>query len=307
VGVDLSVSLGGARLANPVVTASGCFGSGKEMSRFVDLHSLGAIVCKTVTPEPRLGISPPRGAETASGMLNAIGLQNPGVQAFRDNDLAWLAEQGVPAIASVGGHSVADYVQCIEALRGAPGLIAIEMNLSCPNLEDRGFMFALSAERTAEVTAAARAASDVPVFCKLSPDVTDLVAIAEAAVGAGADGLSLINTTLGMAIDPRTFRAKLSTGTGGLSGPAIKPIAVRCVWQVHRALGHIPIIGMGGIATVDDAIEMILAGATAVAIGTANFYEPAASEQIARGLADFCESRGITSLDEIRGQVKEEG
>jgi dihydroorotate dehydrogenase (NAD+) catalytic subunit len=306
-GVDLSVSLGGARLANPVVTASGCFGSGKEMSHFVDLHSLGAIVCKTVTPEPRLGISPPRGAETASGMLNAIGLQNPGVDAFRDNDLTWLAEQDVPAIASVGGHSVADYVRCVEALRGAPGLIAIELNLSCPNLEDRGFMFALSAERTAEVTAAARAASDIPIFCKLSPDVTDLVAIAEAAVGAGADGLSLINTTLGMAIDPRTFRAKLSTGTGGLSGPAIKPIAVRCVWQVHRALPHVPIIGMGGISNVDDAIEVILAGATAVAIGTATFYEPAVSEQIARGIADFCELRGITSLDEIRGQVKEEG
>jgi dihydroorotate dehydrogenase (NAD+) catalytic subunit len=307
VGVDLSVSLGVARLANPIVTASGCFGSGKEMSRFVDLHSLGAIVCKTVTPEPRLGISPPRGTETASGMLNAIGLQNPGVEAFRDNDLTWLAQHGVPAIASVGGHSVADYVRCVEALRGSAGLIAIELNLSCPNLEDRGYMFALSAERTAEVTAAARAASDVPVYCKLSPDVTDLVAIAEAAVGAGADGLSLINTTLGMAIDPRTFRAKLSTGTGGLSGPAIKPIAVRCVWQVHRALGHIPIIGMGGIASVDDAVEMILAGATAVAIGTANFYEPAASEQIARGLADFCDTHGITSLDEIRGQVKIEG
>jgi dihydroorotate dehydrogenase (NAD+) catalytic subunit len=277
------------------------------MSLFVDLHSLGAIVCKSVTPEPRLGISPPRGAETASGMLNAIGLQNPGVDAFRDNDLTWLAEQDVPAIASVGGHSVADYVRCVEALRGAPGLIAIELNLSCPNLEDRGFMFALSAERTAEVTAAARAASDIPIFCKLSPDVTDLVAIAEAAVGAGADGLSLINTTLGMAIDPRTFRAKLSTGTGGLSGPAIKPIAVRCVWQVHRALPHVPIIGMGGISNVDDAIEVILAGATAVAIGTATFYEPAVSEQIARGIADFCELRGITSLDEIRGQVKEEG
>jgi dihydroorotate dehydrogenase (NAD+) catalytic subunit len=306
-GVDLSVSLGGARLANPVVTASGCFGSGKEMSRFVDLSSLGAVVCKTVTPEPRLGISPPRGAETASGMLNAIGLQNPGVDAFKANDLTWLAERGVPAIASVGGHSVADYVRCIEVLRGAPGLVAVELNLSCPNLEDRGFMFALSAERTAEVTAAARAVSDIPIFCKLSPDVTDLVAIAEAAVGAGADGLSLINTTLGMAIDARTFRAKLSTGTGGLSGPAIKPIAVRCVWQVHRALGHIPIIGMGGIANVDDAIEMILAGATAVAIGTANFYEPAVAEQIARGIADFCELRGITSLDEIRGQVKEEG
>ena len=306
-GVDLSISLGGARLANPVVTASGCFGSGKEMSRFVDLHSLGAIVCKTVTPEPRLGISPPRGAETASGMLNAIGLQNPGVEAFRENDLSWLAERGVPAIASVGGHSVADYVRCVEVLRGSTGLIAIELNLSCPNLEDRGFMFALSAERTAEVVAATRAASDVPVFTKLSPDVTDLVAIAEAAAAAGTDGLSLINTTLGMAIDTRTFRAKLSTGTGGLSGPAIKPIAVRCVWQVHRALPHVPIIGMGGIAGVDDAIEMILAGATAVAIGTANFYEPAVSEQIARGIADFCELRGITSLDEIRGQVKEEG
>jgi dihydroorotate dehydrogenase (NAD+) catalytic subunit len=306
-GVDLSVSLGGARLANPVVTASGCFGSGKEMSRFVDLHSLGAVVCKTVTPEPRLGISPPRGAETASGMLNAIGLQNPGVDAFRKNDLSWLAERGVPAIASVGGQSVADYVRCVEVLRGSAGLIAIELNLSCPNLEDRGFMFALSAERTTEVVAAARAASDVPVFTKLSPDVTDLVGIAEAAVGAGTDGLSLINTTLGMAIDTRTFRAKLSTGTGGLSGPAIKPIAVRCVWQVHRALPHVPIIGMGGIASVDDAIEMILAGASAVAIGTANFYDPAASEQIARGIADFCELRGITSLDEIRGQVKEEG
>jgi len=306
-GVDLSVSLGGARLANPVVTASGCFGSGKEMSRFVDLHSLGAIVCKTVTPEPRLGISPPRGAETASGMLNAIGLQNPGVEAFRENDLSWLAEREVPAIASVGGHSVAEYVRCVEVLRGSTGLIAIELNLSCPNLEDRGFMFALSAERTAEVVAAARAASDVPIFTKLSPDVTDLVAIAEAAAAAGTDGLSLINTTLGMAIDTRTFRAKLSTGTGGLSGPAIKPIAVRCVWQVHRALPHVPIIGMGGIAGVDDAIEMILAGATAIAIGTANFYEPAVSEQIARGIADFCELRGITSLDEIRGQVKEEG
>ena len=254
-GVDLAITLGGARLANPIVTASGCFGSGKEMSRFVDLRSLGAVVCKTVTPEPRLGISPPRGAETASGMLNAIGLQNPGVAAFREGDLVWLAERNVPAIASVGGHSVADYVRCIEALRGAAGLVAI----------------------------------------------------AEAATGAGADGLSLINTTLGMAIDPLTFRAKLSTGTGGLSGPAIKPIAVRCIWQVHRALPHVPIIGMGGIAGVEDAVEMILAGATAVAVGTANFYDPTATETIARALADFCEAHGIASLDEIRGQVKIEG
>jgi dihydroorotate dehydrogenase (NAD+) catalytic subunit len=240
-------------------------------------------------------------------MLNAIGLQNPGVETFRDNDLAWLADRGIPAVASVGGHSVADYVRCVEALRGARALVAIELNLSCPNLEDRGFMFALSAERTAEVAAAARAVSDVPIFCKLSPDVTDLVSIAEAATGAGADGLSLINTTLGMAIDTQSFRAKLNTGTGGLSGPAIKPIAVRCVWQVHRALPHVPIIAMGGIATVDDAVEFVLAGATAVAVGTANFYDPTATESIARGLAAFCDARGIASLDEIRGRVKIEG
>jgi len=306
-GVDLSVSLAGVRLANPVVTASGCFGSGKEMSRFVDLSALGAVVCKTVTPEPRLGITPPRGAETPSGMLNAIGLQNPGVDAFRENDLAWLASLGVPAIASVGGHAVEDYLRCASALRGAPGLVAIEMNLSCPNLEDRGFMFALSAERAAEVTAAVRKVCDVPVFVKLSPDVTDLVSIAENVVAAGADGLSLINTTLGMAIDVESRRPKLSTGTGGLSGPAIRPIAVRCVYQVHRALPHVPIIGMGGIRTTADAVEFILAGATAVAIGTTNFFDPTATEAIARGLGEWCDARGITSLDQLRGQVKTEG
>lgn len=306
-GVDLSISLGGARLASPVVTASGCFGSGAEMARFVDLRALGAVVCKTVTPEPRLGITPPRGAETASGMLNAIGLQNPGVEAFRAKDLAWLAERGIPAIPSIGGHSVEDYVRCAEVLRDAPGVVAIEMNLSCPNLEDRGFMFALSGERAADVTAAVRAVAEVPLFVKLSPDVTDLPAIARAVVDAGADGLSLINTTLGMAIDVETRAPKLSTGTGGLSGPAIKPIAVRCVWQVHTALPHVPIIGMGGVASTEDAIEMILAGATAVAIGTANFYDPRATERIARGIAQWCDARGIKTLDELRGQVKVEG
>lgn len=305
--VDLSVNLAGVRLAGPVVTASGCFGSGKEMSRFVDLSSLGAVVCKTVTRAPRLGITPPRGAETASGMLNAIGLQNPGVEAFRDDDLTWLAARGVPAIASVGGHSVEDYAACAEALRAAPGMIALELNLSCPNLEDRGFMFALSPERTAEVSAAVKAVADVPVFCKLSPDVTDLVSIAEAAVGAGADGLSLINTTLGMAIDVGTFRTKLSTGTGGLSGPAIKPIAVRCVWQVHAAMPHVPIIGMGGIATAADAIEFVLAGATAVAVGTSNFYDPSVAKKVRAGMEAFLEQRGIANLEAIRGQVKTEG
>lgn len=303
-GVDLSVDLGGVRLTSAVTTASGCFGSGKEMSRFVDLRALGAVVCKTVTPQPRLGIAPPRGAETASGMLNAIGLQNPGVHAWRDDDLAWLAEREIPAIASVGGHSIEDYVACVDALRGARGLVAIEMNLSCPNLEDRGFMFALSAERAAEVTQACKGVADRPLFVKLSPDVTDIVAIAQAVVDAGADGLSLINTTLGMAIDVWRQEPKLSTGTGGLSGPAIKPIAVRCVWQVHRALPHVPIIGMGGVRTGLDAIEMILAGATAVAVGTANFADPAATIHVAAGIESYMERMGIQSLDEIRGRLK---
>ena len=304
---DLSIDLAGIRLANPVVTASGCFGSGREMSRFVDLTRLGAVVCKTVTLKPRRGIAPPRGAETPSGMLNAIGLQNPGVDAFVAKDLAWLDKRNVPAIASLGGQSVEEYVACAERLRDAPALVAMELNLSCPNLEDRGFMFALSAERTAEVCAAVKRVAMVPVFAKLSPDVTDLVAIAGAAVRAGAEGLALINTTLGMAIDVKSFRPKLSTGTGGLSGPAIRPIAVRCIWQVHSAMPHVPIIGMGGVSSGDDAIELILAGATAVAVGTANFYDARATEHVRDGIETFLRDRNITSLDQIRGRVKVEG
>ncbi|MEX2556840.1 MAG: dihydroorotate dehydrogenase [Actinomycetota bacterium] len=303
----ISIDLAGIRLSSPVLTASGCFGSGQEMSRFVDLTRLGAIVCKTVTLKPRRGIAPPRGAETPSGMLNAIGLQNPGVDAFIAKDLSWLDKRNVPAIASIGGQNVEEYVACAERLREAPALVAIELNLSCPNLEDRGFMFALSAERTAEVCAAVSEQAMVPVFAKLSPDVTDLVTIADAAVKAGADGLSLINTTLGMAIDTTTFRPKLSTGTGGLSGPAIRPIAVRCIWQVHQAMPHVPIIGMGGVASAADAVELILAGATAVAVGTANFYEPRATELVRLGIERFLETNGITRLDQIRGRVKVEG
>jgi dihydroorotate dehydrogenase (NAD+) catalytic subunit len=304
---DLSVDLAGVRLRNPIVTASGCFGSGKEMSRFVDLHGLGAVVCKTVTLERRLGIRPPRGAETPSGMLNAIGLQNPGVEAFADTDLAWLAERGVPAIASIGGHSVEEYVACAEVLAGRPGLVAMELNLSCPNLEDRGFMFALAADRTAEVVRAVKKVSTVPIFPKLSPDVTDLIAIAGAAIDAGADGLAMINTTLGMAIDTESFRPKLSTTTGGLSGPAIRPIAVRCIWQVANAFPHVPIIGMGGVRTGDDALELILAGATAVAVGTANFFDPQATEHVRDRLGAILAERGIPSVAHVRGQVKIEG
>jgi len=240
-------------------------------------------------------------------MLNAIGLQNPGVDAFVAKDLGWLDKRNVPAIASIGGHSVEDYVACAERLRDAPALVAIEVNLSCPNLEDRGFMFALSAERTAQVCEAVKRVAMVPVFAKLTPDVTDIVAIADAAVKGGADGLSLINTTLGMAIDTKTFRPKLSTATGGLSGPAIRPIAVRCIWQVHSAMPHVPIIGMGGVATGDDAIELILAGATAVAVGTANFYDPRATERVRDGIESFMRERNIATLEQIRGRVKVEG
>jgi dihydroorotate dehydrogenase (NAD+) catalytic subunit len=304
---DLGIDLAGVRLANPIVTASGCFGSGKEMSRFVDLTKLGAVVCKTVTLEPRLGIEPPRGAETPGGMLNAIGLQNPGVHAFADGDLAWLAERGVPAVASIGGHSVEEYVACARALAGRAGLAAVELNLSCPNLEDRGFMFALAPDRTARVVRAVKDVATVPVFPKLSPDVTDIVAIAGAALDAGADGLALINTTLGMAIDTDTFRPKLSTGTGGLSGPAIKPIAVRCIWQVHSAFPHAPIIGMGGVRTGADALELILAGASAVAVGTASFFNHRATETVAGELAAILADRGIASVAAVRGQVKIEG
>ena len=302
-GIDPSVTLGPIRLESPILTASGCFGSGKEMHRFVDLAALGAIVCKTVTIAPRIGIAPRRGAETPSGMLNAIGLQNPGVHAFRANDLAWLAERGYPAIASVGGHSLDDYEACVAALVDAP-IEAIELNLSCPNLEERGFMFALDADRCREVVRRCVEVAHVPVFAKLSPDVTDLASIAGAALEGGATGLSLINTTLGMAIDVERRRPILSTGTGGLSGPAIRPIAVRAVHQVAQAHPGVPIIGMGGIASGRDAAEFLLAGASAVAIGTTNFVDPQATARIYAELVDLCRRMDITRIADLTGGLQ---
>ena len=295
-GVDPEVPVGPLRLSSPILTASGCFGSGQELHRFVDLSVLGALVCKTVTLAPRIGIAPTRGAETPAGMLNAIGLQNPGVEAFRDRDLAWLDERGYPAIASVGGHSIDEYRRCVELLEGAP-LVAIELNLSCPNLEERGFMFALDPERCRRVVqACVEAAAGVPVFAKLSPDVTDLVSIAGAALDGGATGLSLINTTLGMAIDVERRRPVLSTGTGGLSGPAIRPIAVRCIHQVASAFPGVPIIGMGGVRTGRDAAELLLAGASAVAVGTANFVDPAATARVLAELVDLTADQGMRRI-----------
>jgi dihydroorotate dehydrogenase (NAD+) catalytic subunit len=301
--VDLAVDLGPLRLRNPVVTASGCFASGREMARFFDLSTLGAVVAKSVTLEPRAGLPPPRMAETASGMLNAIGLQNPGVDAWLERDLPWLAAQDVPVIASIAGRTVDEYGLLAKRLRDVPGIAALEVNISCPNVEDRGNVFACRTGATGEVIAAVTSIVDLPVFAKLTPDVTDIAGIAVAAVDAGASGVSLINTLLGMAIDVETRRPKLAAGTGGLSGPAVKPVAIRAIHQVHRALGQVPIIGMGGVQNAEDVIEFVMAGASAVAIGTATFADPCAIPAAVRGLADWLARHDEPSLASLRGVV----
>jgi dihydroorotate dehydrogenase (NAD+) catalytic subunit len=301
--VDLGVDLGGLRLRNPVVTASGCFASGREMARFFALSTLGAVVTKSVTLEPRAGLPPPRMAETASGMLNAIGLQNPGVDAWLAKDLPWLAAQDVPVIASIAGKTVDEYGLLAERLSGNADIAAVEVNISCPNVEDRGIVFACRADATTAAITAVTSVIDVPVFAKLTPDVTDIAAIAHAAVAAGATGVSLINTLLGMAVDIETRRPKLAAGTGGLSGPAIKPVAIRAVHQVYEALGPVPIIGMGGACSPQDVIEFIMAGAGAVAIGTATFANPLAIPEIVQGVADWLGHHGESSVTGLRGAV----
>lgn len=301
----LSVDLNGIRFPNPVLAASGCFHYGKEFEPFLDVRRLGGVVVKSLSVKPWPGHAPPRGAETEAGMLNAIGLQNPGVAAFCDHELPWLVERGVPVIASVVGNTVEEFIRVTDRLRNAPGITAIEVNISCPNLEDRSRMFSSSPDSTAAVVRGVRRVTTLPVFTKLSPDVTDLVAIARAAVTAGTHGLSVMNTTLGMAIDTRTFRPKLSTFTGGLSGPAIKPIAIRCVYQVSRAFPDTPIIGQGGVWTGEDVAEFMLAGAWAVAVGTANFVEPAATMRILGEFRDYCVAHGIRDASALRRMLKE--
>jgi dihydroorotate dehydrogenase (NAD+) catalytic subunit len=304
---DLSVDLAGVKLASPVVTASGCFASGQEISKFVDLRALGAVVVKSMTTVPWPGKPTPRMVETPSGMLNAIGLQNKGVDHFLQVDLPWLNRMKVPVIASIAGNTVQEFMEVAGKIRRAPGVVAIEVNISCPNLEDRNNMFAHDAVATGSVISAVRRLVDVPLFAKLSPNVTSLVQIAGAAVDAGASGLSLINTLLGMAIDIETRRPKLAGVLGGLSGPAIRPVAVRSVFEVHQAFPHVPIIGMGGIMDHKDAIEFVLAGATAVAIGTANFVNPMATVEIAAGIERFLVERGIGSIRALSGRLKVEG
>ncbi len=299
---DLSVNLGGLRLANPVLTASGTFGYGSEYSDFYDLARLGGIIVKGTTLEPRQGNPYPRMAETPSGMLNAVGLQNKGVEYFATAIYPEIKDCGTEVIVNVSGACVADYVATAERLATLEGIHAIELNISCPNVKQGGMAFGTSCDGASEVVSAVRKAWPRHLMVKLSPNVTSIADIALAVEAAGADSVSLINTLLGMAVDVERRRPVLSTVTGGLSGPAVRPVAVRMVWQVAKAVG-IPVVGLGGISCGRDALEFIMAGATAIQIGTANFIDPAVAARTVDEIAAYCERTGVKSLDEIRGII----
>jgi len=298
---DMSTVLAGVRFPNPVFTASGCAAAGQELDQFFDITSIGGVVTKSIMLDARSGRATPRMAETPSGMLNSIGLQGPGIDAFLDKDLAWLAARGARAVVSIAAGSVEDYARLAGKLRGHPGVAMVEVNISCPNVEDRGQVFACDPHAASGVVNAVRknTSDGVPVFAKLSPDVTDIATIARACVNAGADGLSVINTLLGMVIDTTTMRPALAGITGGLSGPAIRPVAVRCVWQVHQALPDVPILGMGGIRTGLDALEFILAGASAVSVGTTVFGDPSAPVRVLAELTRELAARGLSLADAV--------
>jgi dihydroorotate dehydrogenase (NAD+) catalytic subunit len=301
--VDLRTKLGHVELPNPIMTASGCAGAGRELAQFMDVSKIGAIVTKSVMLSPRSGRPTARMAETPSGMLNSIGLQGPGIDAFLKRDLPWLLSRGARAVVSIAGGTVGEYADLATRLSDAAGVTAIEVNISCPNVEHRGQVFACNPDSSASVVEAVRARTryDIPVFAKLSPDVTDIVAIAKACVSAGADGLSMINTLLGMVIDTDTMQPHLAGMTGGLSGPAIRPVAVRCIWQVREALPGVPIIGMGGVRTGRDALELILAGASMVSVGTTIFHDPSACARILRELEEELTDRGVERLADVVG------
>lgn len=300
--VDMRTELGQTTIHSPVLTASGCAAAGRELDPFLDLTALGAVVTKSVQLRARSGRPTPRMAETPSGMLNSIGLQGPGIEAFLATDLPWLASRGARAMVSIAGGSVEEYAELATRLRGARGLTALEVNISCPNVESRGEVFACDPGAASAVLAAVRAADPgVPIYAKLSPDVTDVVSVARACVEAGADGLSAINTLLGLIIDTDTLRPVLAAETGGLSGPAIRPVALRCVWQIHRALPTTPILGMGGITNGAEALQFILAGASAISVGTAVFGDPGAPERIGRELAQLLASKGFARLRDAVG------
>lgn len=290
-------------MKNPVMTASGTFGSGREFVSFVDLGKLGALVAKSVTLKERLGNPAPRICETASGILNSIGLQNKGVDKFVEEDLPFLSSYNVPIVANVAGESIEEYVQVCARLEAEPDIAGVELNISCPNVDKGGRLFGQDPELAASVARECRKVVEKPLIVKLTPNVTDIALIARKVEDAGADAVSLINTLPAMAIDVVNFRPLLGGVTGGLSGPAIKPVAVRMVWEVAQAVS-IPVIGMGGITNVEDAIEFFLVGATAVAIGTGNFMNPSSTIKIINGLDNFLEERGIRTIQEIIGKVR---
>ncbi len=300
---DLKVRIGNLKLKNPVMTASGTFGYGDEYAEFVDLSKLGAIVVKGLSLKPKQGNPPPRIVETPAGMLNAIGLQNIGIDSFIKKKMPFLRECKTKVIANFFGDSIDEYVKAAEKLSSVKGIDALEMNISCPNKQAGWIVFGTEPEVTRNVVKAVRNATKLPLIVKLSPNVTDISLMAQVAEDAGADALSLINTLSGMAIDIQSQKPKLANITGGLSGPAIKPVAIRMVWECFRKV-DIPIIGMGGIISADDAIEFMLAGASAVAVGTVNFIHPSITTDIIRGMKDYMRYKGVISIQDLIGAIK---
>ena len=301
--VQLNTKIGSLELKNPVMTASGTFGYGTEYADFMDISRLGAIIVKGTTLNPRQGNPYPRMAETPSGMLNAVGLQNKGVDYFVDHIYPEVRKINTAIIVNVSGSCIDDYVQTASIINTLDDIPAIELNISCPNVKQGGMAFGINPESAAQVVSAVRKAYDKTLIVKLSPNVTDITEIARAVEGAGADSVSLINTMLGMAIDAEKRKPILSTITGGMSGPAVKPVALRMVWQTAKAV-KIPVIGLGGICSATDAIEFLLAGASAIQIGTANFIDPSISEKVIDGIADYLQRHNFNSVQEIIGALE---
>ena len=301
--MDLSVEIGKIKLKNPVMTASGTFGYGEEYAGFIDINELGAIVVKGLSLLPKEGNPPPRIVETPAGMLNAIGLQNIGIDKFLHEKLPYLRQFNTPVIVNFFGDSIEEYVKAAGRLSAADGIHGLEMNISCPNKEAGWSVFGTDPQVTYRVVSAVRKATDLTLIVKLSPNVTDIALMAKTAEDAGADAVSLINTLTGMAIDIKTRKPKLANIRGGLSGPAIKPVAVRMVWECYQKIG-IPIIGMGGIISADDAVEFMLAGASAVAIGTGNFINPGVTMDVLSGIKLFMSAEKINSLKELTGKIE---
>ena len=299
---QLGVKIGNLQLSNPVLTASGTFGYGEEFSDFIDLNRLGGFIVKGTTLEPRQGNDYPRMVETPSGMLNAVGLQNKGVDYFIENIYPRLTKYSSEIIVNISGSSIDDYAAVASKLNALPRINAIEVNISCPNVKTGGMAFGTTTAGAASVTKAVRDAFDKTVIVKLSPNVTDITEIARAVESEGADAVSLINTLMGMAIDVERQRPYLSTYTGGLSGAAVRPVAVRMVWQVHKAV-KIPIVGLGGIMSGRDALEFILAGATAIEVGTANFINPRTTVEIVDYINDYCARHGVDDINQLIGII----